>query len=166
MLSPKMQEALNRQVNAELYSSYLYLSMSAHFQSANLPGFANWMRVQAQEELVHAMKFYDFILERDGRVVLEAIDTPPTEWVSPLLAFEAAYKHEQHVTSRINDLADLAVSEKDHATSIFLQWFITEQVEEEDSVSDVLNKLKLVGGGEGLFFLDKELGARTFVPPA
>ncbi len=166
MLSQRMNEALNEQIKWEFYSGFLYLSMSAYFSGLGLNGFASWMHVQFEEESAHAMKFYDQVIGRGGRVLLETLDAPPSSWGSPLNAFEETLKHEQHVTSRINDLADLAVSEKDHATSIFLQWFITEQVEEEDNVSDVLNKLKLVGGGEGLFFLDKELGTRTFVPPA
>ncbi|MCK5556801.1 MAG: ferritin, partial [Candidatus Hydrogenedentes bacterium] len=128
MLSEKMRDALDEQLNWELYSAYLYVSMSAYFDSVNLPGFANWMRVQAQEELVHAMKFYDFINERGGRVTLQPVEGPPTEWSSPLDAFENAYRHEQKVTGLINDLVNLAVKERDHATNIFLQWFVTEQV--------------------------------------
>jgi len=167
MLNKKIQPALNQQLIAELYSSYLYLSMSAYFQSVNLPGFANWMRVQAQEELVHAMKFYDFINERGGRVMLQQIEAPPTEWSSPLDVFENAYKHEQKVTGLINDLVNLAVKEGDHATNIFLQWFVTEQVEEEASADEVVQKLKLMGDdGGGLFMLDREMGQRIFTPPA
>jgi ferritin len=167
MVKKKIEAALNKQLNAELYSSYLYLSMSAYFQSINLPGFANWMRVQTQEELVHAMKFYDFINERGGRVTLQKIDFPPTKWASPLNAFESAYKHEQKVTGLINDLVNLAVGEKDHATNIFLQWFVTEQVEEEASADEVVQKLKLVGKDSGgLFMLDGEMGQRVFTPPA
>jgi ferritin len=166
MFTEKMQEALNKQINAELYSSYLYLSMSAYFQSVSLSGFANWMRVQAQEELVHAMKFYDFVNERNGRVVLEKIEKPETEWKSAIEVFEHSLNHEQGVTRSINNLANLAVEERDHATQIFLQWFITEQIEEESSASDVLHKLKLTGGeGSGLFMLDRELATRVFVPP-
>jgi len=167
MLSEKLQNALNDQINAELYSSYLYLSMSAYFQSINLGGFANWMRIQAQEELVHVMKFYDFINERGSRVALETVEGPPTEWKSPLAAFEHAYGHEQMVTGRINDLVNMAIDERDHATNGFLQWFVTEQVEEEATASGVVEKLKLVGdGGGGLFMLDRELGQRVFTPPA
>jgi len=167
MISEKMQEALNGQMNAELYSSYLYLSMSAYFQDINLGGFANWMRVQAQEELVHAMKFYDFVNERGGRVVLKAVEGPPIEWDSPLAVFEAAYKHETKVTGLINELVELALAEHDHATNIFLQWFVTEQVEEEDSANEVVQKIKLMGDAQGgLFMLDQELGQRTFTPPA
>jgi ferritin len=167
MLDKKMETALSKQLNAELYSSYLYLSMSAYFQSINLPGFTNWMRVQAQEELVHAMKFYDFINERGGRVNLQQIDGPPVEWSSPLDVFENTYKHEQKVTGLINDLVNLAVEARDHATNIFLQWFVTEQVEEEASADEVLQKLKLVGKDSGgLFMLDGEMGQRVFTPPA
>ncbi|MFB0505828.1 MAG: ferritin [Thermodesulfobacteriota bacterium] len=167
MLNKKIQPALNQQLIAELYSSYLYLSMSAYFQSVNLPGFANWMRVQAQEELVHAMKFYDFINERGGRVMLQQIEAPLTEWSSPLDVFENAYKHEQKVTGLINDLVNLAAGERDHATNIFLQWFVTEQVEEEASADEVVQQLKLVGDDSGgLFMLDREMGQRVFTPPA
>ena len=130
-------------------------------------GFANWMRVQAQEEDSHAMKFYNFINERGGRVLLTPIDGPPTEWDSPLATFEAVLEHEQKVTSLINELVELALAEHDHATNIFLQWFVSEQVEEEDSVNDVIQQIKMVGGAEGgLFMLDRELGQRTFTAPA
>ncbi len=167
MISKKMQEALNGQLNAELYSSYLYLSMASYFLSLNMGGFANWMQVQAQEEDMHAMKFYNFINERGGRVVLKAIDGPPTEWDSPLATFEAVLEHEQKVTGLINDLVELALAEHDHATNIFLQWFVTEQVEEEDSANDVIQQIKMIGEAEGgLFMLDRELGQRTFTPPA
>jgi len=167
MVNREIEGALNQQLNAELYSSYLYLSMSAYFQTINLLGFANWMRIQAQEELVHAMKFYDFINERNGRVILQQVEAPPTEWSSPLDVFEGAYKHEQKVTGLINDLVNLAVGERDHATNIFLQWFVTEQVEEEASADEVVQKLKLVGDdSSGLFMLDGEMGQRVFTPPA
>jgi ferritin len=167
MISEKMQEALNGQLNAELYSSYLYLSMAAYFQDLNMGGCANWMRVQAQEEDIHAMKFYNFINERGGRVVLKTIDGPPTEWDSPLAAFEAVLEHEQKVTGLINELVELALAEHDHATNIFLQWFVTEQVEEEDSANDVIQQIKMVGEAQGgLFMLDRELGQRTFTAPA
>lgn len=167
MISERMQEALNGQLNAELYSSYLYLSMAAYFQGQNMGGCANWMRVQAQEEDTHAMKFYNFINERGGRVVLKTIDGPPTEWDSALAAFEAVLEHEQKVTGLINELVELALAEHDHATNIFLQWFVTEQVEEEDSANDVIQQIKMVGEAEGgLFMLDRELGQRTFTAPA
>jgi ferritin len=167
MISERMQEALNGQLNAELYSSYLYASMAAYFQSLNLAGFANWMRVQVQEELTHAIKFYDFINERGGRAVMKPIDGPPIEWDSPLAAFDAALEHEQKVTGLINDLVELALAEHDHDTNIFLQWFVTEQVEEEDSANDVIQQIKMVGDAEaGLFMLDRELGQRTFTASA
>jgi len=166
MLSKKMEEALNKQCNAELYSAYLYLSMSAYFHSINLNGFAKWMRAQVQEELMHAMKFYDYVNERGGRVLLQAIEAPSTEWKSAEDAFETVNKHEQKVTSLINDLVDLAISECDHASNNFLQWFVKEQVEEEASANDVLQKLKLIGDQpHGLFMLDREMGTRVFTMP-
>jgi ferritin len=166
MLSDRIQAAINEQLNWELYSSYLYGSMSAYFQSINLKGFANWMRVQALEELTHAGKFFDFINDRGGRVLLQAVQGPPAEWASPQAAFEDALGHEQKVTGRINDLANLALEERDHATNIFLQWFVTEQVEEEASVGDVLNDLILSGDDPGrLFMIDRELAQRTFTMP-
>jgi ferritin len=167
MLDKEMEEALNGQLNAEMYSAYLYLAMSAYFQSINLGGFANWMRVQYQEEMVHALKFYDFINERGARVSLKRIDAPQAEWKSPLAAFEGAYSHEQKVTGLINDLVDLASKKRDHATNIFLQWFVSEQVEEEDSANEVVEKIKLVGDAKGgMFMLDREMAQRTFTPPA
>lgn len=167
MLSEKMANALNGQLNAELYSAYLYLSMEAYFQAANLPGFANWMRVQAREEQFHAMKFYDFINERGGRVILAQIQAPPNEWDSPLAVFEAALAHEQKVTGLINDLVDLAIQEKDHAANSSLQWFVDEQVEEEDTAGTIVGQLKLIKDSpQALFLMDKELSQRAFTPPA
>jgi ferritin len=167
MIKGKLEKAINSQINAELYSSYLYLSMSSYFSSINLNGFANWMRVQAQEEVTHAMKFYDYVIERGGRVIAAAIEAPPTEWDSPLNVLEHVYAHEQKVTGLINDLVNLSVSEKDHATTAFLQWFVTEQVEEESSADEVVQKLKLIGGkGSGLLMLDQQLEQRVFTPPA
>ena len=167
MISRKITQTLNDQINAELYSAYLYLSMVAYFESVNLAGFAAWMRAQTQEEIMHAMKMYDFVNERGGRVILKAIETPPSEWDSPLAAFEAAYAHEQIVTGRINDLVNLAVEEKDHATNSFLQWFVNEQVEEETSADNVVRNLKMAQDAPGaLFMLDRELGQRVFTPPA
>ena len=161
MINERVEKALNEQVNAEIYSAYLYLSMSSYFESVNLPGFAQWMKAQAQEEMVHGMKIYDFIHERGGRVLLSAIETPQTQWTNPVSAFAATLEHEQKVTALINGLVDVAIAEKDHATNIFLQWFVTEQVEEESSVDAVLQKLKMVGDqGHGLFMMDRELGAR------
>jgi ferritin len=162
MLSEKMENALNGQLNAEMYSGYLYLSMNAYFKSINLDGFANWMHYQAQEELAHAMKFYDFIISRGGRVKLAQVDAPPNTWNSPLAIFEATLEHEQKVTGLINDLVELALAEHDHASNIFLQWFVSEQVEEEENVGGVLEQLKLMGEAKGgLFMMDRELAKRS-----
>ena len=162
-----MEEALNGQVNAEMYSAYLYLSMESYFKSLNLNGFASWMRVQTQEEMIHAMKIYDFINGRGGRVILKAIEGPPIEWDSPLAVFEAVYVHEQKVTGLINELVNLAIKEKDHATNTFLQWFVNEQVEEESSADEVVQQLKMMENAPGgMFMLDRELGQRVFTPPA
>lgn len=167
MISETMQQQINEQINAELYSAYLYLAMEAYFHAQGLAGFAAWMRVQTQEEMAHAMKMYDFIFARGGRVELQEISRPPLAWDSPLQAFEAAYSHETMVTGRINKLVDLAIRESDHASNNFLQWFVSEQVEEEQSAAAVVDKLKLLGKStEGLFQLDKELGTRVFTPPA
>lgn len=167
MLKKKILKTLNDQINAEMFSSYLYLSMESYFQSISLKGFAAWMRVQAQEEMMHAMKFYDFVNERGGKVTLEAIAKPETTWATPLAAFEAVLKHEEHVTSLINNLVDLAISEKDHASNNFLQWFVAEQVEEEASASEVVEKLRLIQDNpSGLFMVDAELGRRVFTLPA
>jgi len=167
MLSQKMQEALNSQINAEYYSSYLYLSMAAHCEAASLKGFGNWFRVQALEEMTHVMKFFDYVLDRGGRVELAPIDGPQTKWDSPVDIFEATLAHERHVTGLINKLVDLAIAESDHATNTLLQWFVTEQVEEESTADEILQQLKLLGdAAHGLFMLDRELGQRTFTPPA
>jgi len=161
MLNAKIQEALNKQINAELYSAYLYLSMSASLETQNWGGMATWLKAQAQEELGHAMKIYGYVFERNGAVKLAQIDAPKDSWASPLKAFEEAYKHELKVTGLISKLVELAAKEKDHATSAFLQWFVTEQVEEEASALDVVDKLKLVGDHTGsLFMLDHALGQR------
>jgi len=167
MLNPKLQDAINGQINAELYSAYLYLSMSTYFESQNLKGMTNWMQVQAQEEMTHVMKFVDFVNDRGGRVTLTAIEGPETDWDSPLAAFEQAYAHECKVSSLIGELVDLAIAEKDHAANSFLQWFVTEQIEEEASAQEIVDKLKMLGdSGPGLFMFDNELGQRTFAPPA
>lgn len=167
MLNKKIEEAFNEQMNAEIYSAYLYLSMSAYFASTGMAGFANWMRIQAQEEMVHAMKFFDHVNERGGKVTLKAIDGPETKWPTAVAAFEHVYEHEQKVTALINNLMNLAIDEKDHASRSFLEWFVDEQVEEEDSASTVLDRLKLIGdSGNGLFMMDRELGQRVFTPPA
>jgi len=166
MFNKKMEKSFNEQINEELYSAYLYLSMVAYFESTNLPGFANWMRVQTQEEIVHAMKFYDYINQRNGRVALTALADPQIEWKSPMDAFEAAYKHELHITDKINELVNLAIEEKDHAANMFLQWFVNEQVEEEKNPLDIIQKLKMIkDSSESLYMLDKELAARVFTPP-
>ena len=162
MLSKKMEKALNEQINAELYSAYLYLAMSAWFESQNLPGFAGWMRIQHREETAHAMKFFKFVAERRGRIVLKAIEEPAKEWKSPLAAFEAAFEHEQYITGRIGDLVNLANEERDHAAHAFLQWFVNEQVEEEASVDAIVQKLKMAEKAPGaMLMLDQALGQRT-----
>jgi ferritin len=167
MISKKMEKALNGQLNAELYSAYLYLSMAAYFESVALAGFANWMRVQNAEEQLHAMKFYDYIIGRGGRVTLRQIEAPPSDWDSPLAVFEATLTHEQKVTGLINDLVALARAQKDNASEIFLQWFVNEQVEEENNVSKVLGQLKLIKDSpQALYMMDKEMGQRVFTPPA
>jgi ferritin len=167
MINQRLEKAINEQINAELYSAYLYLSMGAYFEEQGLEGFANWMRVQFEEEQFHGLKFFDYLAERGGRVLLAAIDQPATEWESPVAVFEEVLKHERHVTSLINNLIDISIEEKDHATKSFLNWFIDEQVEEEAAAESLLNQLKLVeGDGRGLLMLDRELSSRTFTPPA
>jgi ferritin len=167
MLSQKMEQALNQQLNAELYSAYLYLSMAAYYSSINFNGFANWMTVQNLEETMHGMKFYNYINERGGRIKLEQIETPPHTWSSPLEVFEETLKHEEKVTGLIHNLVDLAIAERDHAANAFLQWFIIEQVEEEASANEIIQNLKLAGNDpHALFMLDRELGTRVFTPPA
>ena len=166
MLSEKIETALNDQLNKELFSSYLYLSMAAYFEDLNLTGMANWMRLQADEEHEHSMKFYDFIIKISGRVVLEQIDKPKSEWDSPQDAFKEALEHEQFITKSINELTDLAIEEKDHSTNTFLHWFIDEQVEEEANASDIVQKFNLIDNSKsGLYMLDRELGQRTNAPP-
>ena len=169
MLKTRIAEALNCQINAELYSSFLYLSVESYFHSVSLSGFASWMRVQVQvqEELLHAMKLYDFIISRGGRALLKAVAKPDADWESPLAAFEQVLRHEEGITAKINELMDIAAAEQDHATKIFLQWFVSEQVEEESAVGEILSKLRLIGkDSSGLFLLDAELGKRVFTPPA
>jgi ferritin len=167
VLDERMEEALNYQLNRELYSGYLYLAMAAYFDDQDLPGFANWMRIQAQEELSHAMKFYDYLVRRGGRAVMDAIEAPENEWESAVAVFEQVYQHEQMVTGLIHKLVDLALELSDHATNNFLQWFVAEQVEEEESSSGVLHKVKMASQSRsGLYMLDQELGQRVFHPPA
>jgi len=166
MLSKKMQEALNSQINAEYHSSYLYLAMAAYCERLNLKGFGNWVRVQVQEEMVHVMKFFDYVLDRGGEVSLTAIEGVPAKWASPLAAFEGALAHEQMITGRINKLVDLAISESDHATNALLQWFVNEQVEEASSTDQVVQQLRLAAETPAaLFMIDRELGLRVFTPP-
>lgn len=166
-MNEKIQDAFNEQLNAELYSSYLYLSMANYFAAENLDGMAAWMRIQTDEERIHAMKFLDQINERGGRVVLKQIDEPKFEWASPLEAFEEAYSHEQFITSKINALVDLANAESDHAANAFLQWFVSEQIEEEATALTTVEKLKKVGDNPvGLFMMDEQLSQRPAAAPA
>ncbi len=162
MLNPKIQDAFNRQINAELFSSYLYLSMAAYFEAKDLKGMAHWMQIQAGEENQHALRIFDSINDRNGRVTLTQIDAPKTEWKSPLEAFEDAHKHEQKISGMINDLMNLVAVERDGAGHDFLEWFAREQVEEEAAAQLIVAQLKLVGdSGVGLYLLDQELGKRA-----
>ncbi len=166
MINNKVEKAINDQINAELWSAYLYLSMSAWFETQNLQGFANWMRIQWQEETSHAMKFFDYLNERGGTVELMPIAAVQKEWNSALEVFSDTFKHENHVTSLINNLVDIAVAEKDHATSNMLQWFVAEQVEEEANAGQILGQLRLIGDhGHGLLMMDRELASRVFTDP-
>ena len=161
MISEKMQEAINEQIQAEFYSAYMYLSMSAYFEARNLPGFAKWLRVQFQEEQVHALKLYDYLIERDGVVMLQPIAEPPLEWEGNLEAFQAVLEHEQKVTGLINKLYEVALKEKDYATQVMLQWFINEQVEEEKNAHDIIEQLLLIDArGTAVLMLDHQLGKR------
>ena len=157
-----VQDAVNEQIKHELSSAYVYLSMSAHFEAENLPGFARWMRVQAQEELGHAMRLFDYVNHRGGRVLLHAIEQPPHDFSSPLSIFEQAQEHESKVTQLIEQLYETAVQHKDYATQVEVQWFITEQVEEEDSAGLIVDQLKMAGNDRAaLLMLDRQLGTRT-----
>jgi ferritin len=159
----RIVRALNQQLNRELYSGYLYLSMAAYFESLGLRGFANWMKVQSQEELMHAMKFFDYIARRGGRVELFEIEEPPKSWSSPLNAFEYGLEHERKVTQFISDLVELAIAEKDHSTFNMLQWFVKEQVEEEESFDEIVEKLRMAKDNNMiLLMIDRELGERKF----
>jgi ferritin len=161
-ISKKMENAINKQINEEFYSAYLYLSMAGYFEGTNLKGFANWMRMQYQEEISHAMKLFDYVFEREGSTELMVIEKPPIKWNSPLEAFKAAYTHEKKISGYIDKLYHLASNEKDIPTQVMLQWFVTEQVEEESSVSAIVEELKLIGdNGSGIFLIDKQLGKRT-----
>ncbi|MFA7659155.1 MAG: ferritin [Candidatus Gastranaerophilaceae bacterium] len=166
MINKKTAKVLIEQVNKELYSAYLYLSMSAYFSDIGLLGFASWMRVQVQEESAHAMLIYDFLINRGERVLLTAIDAPPNGWKSPLQVMEETLKHEIHVTGLINNIVTVAEEVKDRATISYMNWFIDEQVEEEANAKDIIDKLKLIGNDKSaLYLLDKDLSARIFTPP-
>jgi len=167
MISKKVETEINKQINAELYSAYLYLSMAAWFESKNLKGFANWMRIQYQEETAHAMKFYDYVSERGGNISLKEIAAPKATWKNVIDVFAETLKHENHVTALINNLMNVALAEKDHAAANFLQWFVNEQVEEEANATEILEQLKMIEGkGPALFMIDRELKQRVFVPIA
>ena len=166
MLSDTINKALNEQINAEFFSAYLYYSMAAYFEDIGLPGAANWMHHQGIEEMTHGAKIFNYIGDRGGRVILDAIDQPQSEWPSPLAAFEAVYEHEVVVTGLINRLVKLAREESDFNTDNFLQWFVAEQVEEEASADEIVQRLKLVEQDKGgLFMIDRELAARTVTLP-
>ena len=161
MISKTIQDAINDQINKELYSSYLYLAMSSYYAESNLSGFASWMRVQSTEEYAHAMKFYGYVIERNGHVNLDAIDKPLAKFKSPVDVFKQVVEHEQKVTGMINKLYELAIKEKDYPTQIMLEWFITEQLEEEKSAGDILEQLKMVGDSPvSLIMMDRQLAAR------
>lgn len=167
MISQKLENAINNQINKEFYSEYLYLSMEAHFHSLDLDGIANFFHVQTLEEHAHGMLLYQYLIDRGGKVILSKIDAPQTEFSSAIDAFEKTLEHERFVTKSINDLMDVAIKENDHAAASFLKWFVDEQVEEEATDTKILNRLKLINGeGHGLLMIDSELAARTFTPPA
>lgn len=162
MLNKRIEEELNKQINAEFYSAYLYLSMSSYLYSNNLAGFGNWMRVQFEEEQMHALKMVDYVTNRGGNVVLEAIKQPKKKWKNVIDVFEETLAHEQEVTKMINNLMSVAIEEKDHATASLMQWFVDEQVEEEATASEIVDQLKLVEGkGSGLFLLDRDAKTRV-----
>ena len=161
MLSPTIQEALNKQINHEFYSSYFYLSVSAYFESLNLGGFSHWMRLQSEEEREHGMRLLDHLQDRNGHATFDMIAPPPVEFQSPAEAFQLALQHEDHVTQTITQFYELAMQEKDYAIQVELQWFISEQVEEEKQARQILDQLKMIGDqGTALYLLDKELGER------
>ncbi len=166
MIPDKISKAFNEQIMHEFYSAYLYLSMAAWLETEGLEGMGRWMRVQAMEEMTHAMKFFDHILERGGAPALLAIEKPPVKWDSPLAAFKDALAHEEFITGKINDLMTLSLAENDHASRSMLQWFVDEQIEEEDNASKNVYNLKMVGDkGQGLLMVDREMGARVFAVP-
>lgn len=163
MISKKMITAINAQINKEFYSEYLYLSMQAWFADQNLEGMAKWMDAQGKEERLHVMKFFNYLIDRGAKVKLTAIDAPPVDFDNPLKVFNMALDHEKLITKSIDELMDLAIKDKDHATRSFLQWFVDEQVEEEASMDRIVNMLKMVGGdGQGIMMIDRELGQRIF----
>ncbi|MCP4646184.1 MAG: ferritin [bacterium] len=167
MFSEAMGNAINKQINKELFSSYLYMAMSMFFEAEDLSGAASWMRAQALEEMTHAEKFMNYVNERGGRVMLEALERPASSWENPLAAFTAALEHERFISLSINNLVGMARKENDYMSDNFLQWFVGEQVEEEASVGEVIRMFKLAGSsGGGLLMIDKELGSRVFTPPA
>ncbi|MFO7982883.1 MAG: ferritin [Desulfuromonadales bacterium] len=167
MISQKLQDAMNEQMKNEFFSAYLYMAMAGYFEAEDLPGFATWMRAQALEEMTHGEGFFRFLCEADGRTNLLPIDGPKNEFASPLDAFKYGLEHEKFVTDSINKLMDLAKEDGNHAAQIMLQWFVTEQLEEESSFSLILRKLERIGDdGRGLLMLDDELGTRTFTAPA
>lgn len=166
MIKKEVLNALNDQINAESYSAYMYLSMAAYFEEMGLSGFANWMKVQYQEESAHALKFFNYLIERNGKVTLKAIDQVPVEFNGIVDVFEKTLTHEVHVTELINNLMNVAVAANDHATQSFLKWFVDEQVEEEANVEKILATLKLINGqGNGIFMMDREMSQRVFVDP-
>lgn len=165
MLSNEMEAAINKQINAEFWSAYLYLSMSTHFANEGLPGFANWFKVQFQEEQDHAMKFMNYLISKGNKVELKPIEKVDTSWESLLKAFEVTLNHERVVTSLINNLVSIARKENDYATENMLQWFVSEQVEEEETAQGMIDSLKLIGNnGFGIYTMDKELAQRTYTP--
>ncbi len=166
MISKEMAKALNEQITKEIYSAYLYHAMGAHSAYIGLKGFANWFSVQAQEELFHAQKIFGYVLDQGQKIELGALDKPESDYTSGLDMFEKTFAHEKTVTASINAIVDLAQKENDHATFSFLQWFVTEQVEEEANPSGIIDQLKLAGDGGGLFMIDKELAQRVYTPPA
>lgn len=167
MISKTLQKAINEQINKELFSEYLYSSMQAWLAHENLDGMANWMKAQSQEEHFHAMKFFDYLIERGGKVELLAIEKPEVDFDNPLKAFKSALEHEQFITKSINELMDIAIAENDHASRGFLQWYVDEQVEEEATVDSIVHRLEMIGNNmHGIFMLDRELGSRTFSEPA
>jgi ferritin len=166
-MNPKLETAINEQINAEFYSAYLYISMSSWFDSTGLKGFASWERIQAMEERDHALKFFDYLCARGGRAIMQTVEAPPSSWKNPQDAFETQLEHELKVTGLINNIVDLAMSEKDHATVNFMQWFVSEQVEEEENARNTLDQLKMISQEKGvglLYMLDKEMATRVYTP--